>query len=377
MKNFSLRRALQHLRDGLVDSSTIDHLTMKREQVVSSFFKGLTALEKGKPAHLCICGSYGQGKSHSLNYLRSLALAQGYAVSLVQLDLREIPFHRFSIVYQSFFEKLSLPDGQTFANAWNQFACQGTSDYLNFMPHRFQMILKAMISKIDPAVKKQNAKLGIALRPKEIANSLKKGLGGHDLSISYLKQIMKWCEVVGHDKESLTCKGNDPYVQMIRAFSGLLKEMGYKGLILFFDEAEAIAQGRVGSRAKSYEILHQLFNSKEPLYPIFAFTESFFDQVNLEDYACEKQTFPQNYAELWKKLNVVRLADLSSEEWDGLQNRLIKLYADAYKIDLSSQAAHIGQSLQSVLNGIKTDETRFKLKALVHQLDIETQHYFL
>lgn len=378
MKLFSLRRAVERLRDGLFDSTAIDRLTMESEPVIKQFSKGLGALEKGRPAHLCICGSYGQGKSHNLNYLHAQALAQGYAASLVQLDIREIPFHQFPIVYQALLERLCLPDGRTFIEAWKQFAAEGVpEELLNSMPHRFRMILWAMISKSKPASKKQNSPKSPILRPKEIAASLERAFMGREISLFRLKQILKSCGVEGYQKEPLACKGNNPYILMIHALGGLLRKMGYKGLVLFFDEAEAIAQGRVGSRVKSYDILHQLFNNKQPVYPIFAFTESFFDRVRLEDYTSEKPIFPQNYAALWEGLTVVRLEENSHKEWEGLQDRLIQLYAEAYRLDLSAQIVPIKRRLQSLLDQIKTQETRFKIKALVQQLDIETQNYFL
>lgn len=377
METFCLRRAIERLRDGLYDPTAVNRLTMESEHVVKNFSKGLRALEKGKSAHLCICGSYGQGKSHNLNYLYRQALSQGYAVSFVQLDLREIPFHQFPIVYQSLMEKLSLPNGQTFVQAWETLAPANASELLSSMPHRFQMILKAMVSKNEMVNKKRGTKKNTPLRPTETSDLLEKALMGRNIPLSNLKQILKSREIEGYKKESLTCKGNHPYVQMIQSLSRLLKEMGHKGLILFFDEAEAIAQGRSGSRAKSYDILHQFFHNQEPIYPILAFTESFFDKVNQEDYEDEKQTFPLNYAEAWKNLNIVRLEESSSKEWDILQNRLIQLYAEAYQIDLSHRMVQIKEKLQYLLDKIKAQETRFKLKALVNQLDIETQDHFL
>ena len=105
----------------LNDSVAVNRLTVEEEQINKYFSVGLKSLEKGKADHLCICGSYGQGKSHTLTHLNQQALSQGYATSFVQLDLREIPFHQFSVVYHSLMEKLSLPDGEKFAVAWKKY----------------------------------------------------------------------------------------------------------------------------------------------------------------------------------------------------------------------------------------------------------------
>lgn len=381
MDLFSLRRAIERLRDGLLDSVAVNRLTVEEEPIKKCFSLGLKALEKGKADHLCICGSYGQGKSHTLAHLNQQALSQGYATSLIQLDSREIPFHQFSVVYQSLMEKLSLPDDEKFAVAWKKYGDKKPLELLTTMPHRFRMLLTAMLCKDKPSSRKQELlRKGKHYRPKDSSYWLERALIGHDLPLMHLKSILKDREIEGYKKDSLSCRGNLPYVQMVQALGKLLKQMGYKGLVLFFDEAESITQGRSSSRAKSYEILHQFFQSKDSVYPIFAFTDDFFDKVNHEQYQDdkkEKQTFSQNYAQAWKDLNIVRLTNFSSEEWEALQNRLIQLYTEAYQIHLPNQMSGIKEKLQNLLDRHKAQETRFKLKALVNQLDIETQHYLL
>lgn len=374
MDAFSLRRAIERLRDGLFDPVAVSRLNMEEDLIKKRFSDGLKALEKGKSEHLCICGSYGQGKSHTLTHLNLQALSQGYATSLVQLDLREVPFHQFSVAYHALMKKLSLPDGEKFAVAWKKWGEQHSLGLLHNMPYRFQMILTAMLSQDKPLSQKQKIlKRNKNYRPKESSDWLEKALMGYDLPIAHLKNIMKYRDVKGYQKQSLICRGNLSYVQMVQALGKMLKEMGYKGLVLFFDETESIGQGRLGYRAKSYEILEQFFKSTDSVYPIFACTDDFFDKVNHEQYAHEKQIFSQNYAESWKDVNIVHLQDFSANEWEALQHRLIQLYAEAYRIDFANQMIGIKKKLQSLLEKLKAQETRFKLKALVNQLDIETQ----
>lgn len=366
MDVFCTRRAVERLRDGLFDSIAMSRLTVEDDSIKKKFSEGLKALEKGISDHLCICGSYGQGKSHTLSHLNQQALSEGYATSFVQLDLREIPFHQFSVVYHTLMKNLSLPGGEKFSVAWKKWGTDHSLDLLEAMPYRFQMILKAMLCK-NPLKKDKN------YRPKESAHLLEKALTGHILPVTHLKKIFKYQDIEGYQNQSLTCRGNLPYVQMVQALGVLLQEMGYKGLVLFFDEAESITQGRLSQRAKSYEILDLFFKSKKSIYPILALTDDFFDKVNGEQYD-ENQTFSQNYSESWKDLNIVRLQDLSSEGWDSLQNHLIQLYAQAYQIDLSNHLTGIKEKLQNLLEKLKAQEIRFKLKALVNKLDIETQH---
>ena len=375
MDRFSLRRAIERLRDGLFDSVAVNRLTVNKDRIDSIFSKSLKALEKGKSDHLCICGSYGQGKSHTLSYLNQLALSQGYATSDVQLDLREVPFHQFSTVYQSIMKRLSLPDGQMFTHAWKNWANKDSLGLLSTMPHRFRMTLTAMLCKNKRLTPKESLlKKHQAYRPKEYGYWLDKAFMGCDIPVGHLKNVCKYREVEGYREQSLICRGNDPYFQMVQSLGRVLKEMGYKGLLLFFDEAESIAQGRLGNRAKSYYLLDRFFQTKGSVFPVFAFTDDFFDKANHESYDDKKEIFPKNYAEAWRDLNILRLSDFSSHGWESLLDRLMQLYSQAYQIDIPLQ---VKPSLQSLLGKLEAQETRFKLKILVNKLDIETQQAFL
>ncbi len=357
---FPMRQAIERLRAGLFDPVAVDRLTMEDEPVIRNFSKGLKALENGQSDHLCICGSYGQGKSHHLNYLHRQALSQGYAVSLVQLDIREVPFHQFSVVYQSLMKNLSFPAGGSFIEA-----CKKCSlELFEGIPHRFRMILQAMVSKNKIPGKRRGVK------PKDFDHWLEEALVGRDLPIAQLKHILKGREVEGYREQPLTVRGNTPYVQMVQSLGKLLNAMGYRGLVLLFDEAESIVQGRLSSRVKSYEILSQFFEHRGFVYPVFAFTETFFDKVACEEYRGEPPQFPQNYSDAWKDLQIIRLQDSSLARWEALQDRLINLYEEAYQIDIAAKKVEIKQQMRNLLEKLKNQETRFKLKALIHQLDI-------
>jgi hypothetical protein len=375
MDRFSLRYAVERLRDGLFDPVAVNCLTVEKDHIENVFFGELKALGEGKSGHLCVCGSYGQGKSHTLTYLNQLGLSQGYATSIVQLDLREVPFHQFSTVYQSIMERLSLPDGEKFTNAWKKWADKDSLELLDAMPHRFKMTLTAMLCKNKRLTPQESSlKKHRAYRPKEYGYWLDKALVGYDIPAAHLKSVCKYREVEGYQEQSLICRGNDAYFQMVQSLGKVLKEMGYKGLLLFFDEAESIAQGRLGQRVKSYYLLDQFFQTKGFVFPVFAFTDDFFDKAHHESYDGNEKNFPKNYAEAWRDLRILHLQDVSSQGWEFLLDRLMQLYSQAYQIDLP---LHVKPKLQSLLGSLEVQETRFKLKALVNMLDIETQQVLL
>ena len=375
MERFTLRRAVERLRDGLFDQVAVEHLTIIEERIKNVFTNSLNALGNGQSDHLCVCGSYGQGKSHTLTYLNQLALSLGFATSTVQLDLREIPFHQSAVVYRAIMEHLVLPDGKKFVNAWKHLAHQDAARLLDPMPHRFKMILTAMLGHTRRLSAQERAlKTHHDYKPQEYDFWLEQALMGYNIPITRLKNLFKYREITGYKEQSLHCRDNDSYIQMLQTLGNLLKKMEYKGLILFFDEAESIAQGRLNNRAKCYHILDHLFQGNNSVLPVFAFTDDFFDKVKHENYNDSKAIFPKNYADLWVDLNILHLQEFSAQGWELLLDRLMQLYSKAYQIDVPP---HVKGSLQVLLDRVAANETRFKLKALVNKLDIETQQVWL
>lgn len=138
--NFTLRRAVERLREGLFDPFGVSLLTARENQLNSVFDQGAQDLAKNKSTHLCVCGSYGQGKSHSLTYLRQRALQQGFVVSSINLDPREVPMHDFGQVYRALVQQISFPDSDdSLVKVWEQWSkggIQNSSKAKRLIPFR-------------------------------------------------------------------------------------------------------------------------------------------------------------------------------------------------------------------------------------------------
>jgi hypothetical protein len=161
--------------------------------------------------------------------------------------------------------------------------------------------------------------------------------------------------------------------------------MGYRGWVLLFDEGESIAQVRITSRSRSYRMLDRVLypeTSVCSLYPVFAFTDDFLRQVEEEEYDrvrvrgdLEIPYFEKNYADAWNDLTLYRLQDLSQREWDDLAEKLMRLHARAYRWKPTD--AQVRREMAERLSGMQGQETRYKLKALVDQLDLAHQEQVL
>jgi len=384
--NFLLRRGMERLREGLFDPFAVQLLTAGETKLARAFEKGVTAVAKNEPARLQICGSYGQGKSHSLTWIREHALQKGFVVSLINLDPREIPFHDFRQVYRALMAAIRFPgSNDNLVQFWKTWSNdhQGALDSIpDSMPHFFRSVLTALTSKNIPLTRKQKRlKKHSTFRPREFPWILANALKGEQLPVFRLRHALKYRDVPFYKDASLVCKGWEPYLQAMYSFAELFQNMGFKGWVVLFDEGESIGQRPVNIRRKSYTILDQIFVPARPvrgLYPIFAFTDEFFLQVQEEDYervfTKQEQEFPyfeKNYGRSWQQIPRHHLHDLAASDWQDIISKLIRLHAAAY--GWQPQEDEIRKQMQTALKKAGTQEARLKIKTLVALLDIAQQ----
>ncbi|RLB93887.1 MAG: hypothetical protein DRH26_02730 [Deltaproteobacteria bacterium] len=399
--NFELRRAVERLREGLFDPLGVQLLTTGRAKLDKAFYSGVQDLDNDKPSHLCICGAYGQGKSHSLNYIKQNALAQNFVVSYVNLDPRQVPFHDFKDVYRALMAGMEFPNKKnSFVNVWKTFARQwlalSENRYKTLrdlipeqIPHRFKSILAAMAQKnISIPPKKRKLKKHAGFKPREFSWILKNALMGKNIPAWRLSSVFYYRQVSFYKESSLICRNQDQYLAMVQGMAELLQKIGFKGWLLLFDEGESIVQTRITCRSKSYGLLNKIFypETKKPgFYPVFAFTNDFFtfladeayDRVKIKKNAkngtppMQIPYFSKNYSNAWKNVNIHTLHDLSSKEWEALVNKLIFVHGAAY--GWNPPVALMESQMNLALSGLPGVEARLKFKSLVNHLDLEQQ----
>ncbi|MFQ5455857.1 MAG: BREX system ATP-binding domain-containing protein [Nitrospirota bacterium] len=381
-KNFNLRRAVERLRTGVFDLLAVRLLTVHEQKLNQIIDQGIKRLNAGIAPHLCICGSYGQGKSHSLIYIRERVLKENFVTSTINLDLRELPLHNFRQVYSNLIRSIRFPcTDATLAFYWKKWV-KG-NETVNLLPieipHLFRSILTAIAQKnISLSNQQKQSKKYAAFRPREIPLLLDRALAGDLIPANRLRNALKYRQVSFYKNGSLSYKGTDMFIQMIQGLSKLFRKMGFNGWVILFDEGESITQVRISARALSYRILDQFFALQKPacgLYPVFAFTDDFFMSVEEEDYertrtvkGQETPYFSQNYFDIWKDLTVYQLQDLSGKEWNELAEKLLYLYIKAYK--WQPREDEVLQKMRQQITELDGEETRYILKALIEQLDL-------
>jgi hypothetical protein len=392
--SFSLRRAMERLREGLFDPLAVRLLTVRHDELEARLRQDRQRLEAGDSAHLCVCGAYGQGKSHTLAYVQAQALQHNYGVSAINLDPREVPWHRFREVYRALLMALTFPVSEaspaphnTLVSAWQAWARQQVpagedrSPALAAllpadMPHVFKAILVALAQptlRLSPA---QQATIRYRdYRPTLFPDLLRRALYGETVPVALLRSALKYRQVSFYRQGSLALTGDEPFLRMLETLPQLLRCLGYGGWVVLFDEAEAISQVQRPLRARSYCLLHRLLLPTSPLsglYPVFAVTPDFFQRLQQEDFT--QPPFTDDYARAWRHLSIYQLQSLSAAAWQHICQQLITLHAAAYA--WPADAAHLMPRLTACLQEQRLPEPRFVLKALVDVLDQEQQQAF-
>ena len=392
---FQLRRLLERLREGLYDPLAVRLLTVHHEALDTRIQSDLLDSVADTGRHLCLCGAYGQGKSHTLAYIHEYALHQGYVVSAINLDPREVPLHQFRQVYRALLRAMTLPASPagtaapvSFIEAWRTWAGAQRLDTTDpamalaallpaSMPHVFKAILVAL------ARPTQEIPAGLRIlaryrdfRPGDFPWTLRRALYGETVPVARLRAALKYRQVSFYRQASLALSGHEPFLHMTLALPQLFRTMGYRGWVLLFDEGEAIAQVPRPLRARSYRLLHHLLCPEAPtpgLYPVFAFTPDFFQRLQEEDY--DLPYFDRNYAQAWRHLSVYHLHGLSRAAWQELGTILIGLHAAAYGWHADQE--HLVPLLTTRLATLPLHDPRLTLKALVDELDqVQQQTFF-
>lgn len=211
---FKSRRIVEAFRLGIVPHDCVDEFTFGRQDEIELLMDWLNSQEE---ATLLLVGEYGSGKTHLLNYAYGRALQEGFAVAYVEMDANEAPFHKPKRVYSRLvqtFRYRSKKDQQT---------------------KRFRDFLREVLAK---GALKDHKYFG-KLIGRESDETLWDWVEARELIIrpwSFYDWIYS-CLPGLYDYSTAA----NIYCYLLNALGWAAKEvLGLKGLLLIFDEAEAV-----------------------------------------------------------------------------------------------------------------------------------------
>lgn len=236
-----------------------------------------------------ISGSWGSGKTHFLRLLREEAFEAGYLVSTVELSADETPFNKFEQVFFEIVRNITSPEmyeegdlghAMPFEEVLRRALFGGPSGGNDAIEHEHLQQAKSKLlanDSVDIDFRRMVAQYWETFLPDAGEPSALEDVRG---------KIMQWFAGEGTIGTYRSQFGVQKLVtrmnarMMLRSLSHLAIHLGYRGLVILFDEAEATYSVMRKSNLKfAHNNLLHLINSideSEGAFLVYAATPDFF-----------------------------------------------------------------------------------------------------
>lgn len=268
------RKIISHLKAGTTPIDCVEHLNVGNERWYAAAGELFDDIQKdGDSLVRFVNGYYGDGKTHFLGMLRSLAFNRKWIVTYVTAE--NTPLSKFDRVYSEMVQNMVLPPaipvfpwlsgatpkggagllGALFSTAYTQVCgapddsglknsraierLRQRSDQFLALPGLDEMVGKAVRGHFEAVLRKD------AQRTREIATWLE----GHDIRIREIGLSRRIDQVFARDA--------------MRGISLIAKASGAAGILILLDEAERIMEQSRSVRNRSYGVIRDLLDNAD------------------------------------------------------------------------------------------------------------------
>jgi hypothetical protein len=280
---------LDALRRGTVPAQGLDLLAVGLDRFTAVVDDELGLAASGHGVFKAVRGEYGSGKTFFTRWLAERAKARGMASSEVQISESDTPLHRYQTVYRRLVEQLStgtarggalraVVDNWFFTLEEDVLAEGGVDEQDTAeLTRRTGELMERRLGEITRTAPAFAAVLRGYLTAtnqgdRATADGLLAWLGGQP-------------HVAASVKRSAGIKGDLDHDAALSFLAGLLtvlRDAGYKGLVVVLDEVETMQRMRADVRDRGLEALRKLiddlYDRRFPgLYLVITGTPAFFD----------------------------------------------------------------------------------------------------
>ena len=365
MFDFEARHVIEALRSGIPSRAVGQYFSEARPGIMKEISGHLDeTCETGKSKGMIIAGKYGEGKTHLLNTVFSMAHSNNMVVSYLSLS-KETPFDKLYLVYQKLVNN-------------------------TFLPKRVQPGFTQILEKMTPGSPAANELLLYAakhLETDKLYYLLRAYLNTEDLDEKFmlqadlegdfianvlLKQIYRriYNERVKYNVNFSKTKHCGDYFSFL---SRLFRLMGYNGWVILIDETELIGRLSKKARLNAYRNMAQFLLPDERLegiYTLFALGASYTEDVieTKHDYENLEEIYPEQQEPIRTVLNLItraqQLAPLTDSEIREVLKRIQVFHGRAYDWNPNISMGTILAATQSGGYLLRT-----KLRAAIELLD--------
>ena len=334
MGDFEARHIIEALRSGVPSRAVGACFAEARPQLMRSVNERLERVrESARPEGMLYTGRYGEGKTHLLNTVWSIASDSNMVVSCISLG-KESPIDKLYLLYQKLMANTYLPGTHQpgFRHRIEELTPNSavSGEMLAFAAKeletdRLYYLFKALLSTQE----------------EEERFAFFSDLEGDFTTAPLIKRSYR--RVTGSvAKFNQSFSKTKHAMDYFRFMSHLFRQLGYSGWVILFDEAELI--GRMGkkTRCNAYrEMKKFLFpgNDLEAVFSLIAFSSSYIDDViekkhEFENVEAAFESDPDSREAALRTLNAImkapELAPLTREETAQTLMRIQEFHGKAY-----------------------------------------------
>ena len=313
-------------------------------------------LEGGSTFKLLV-GTYGGGKTHFLYSVRDIGWRHGYPVAYVPLSPDASPFHRLDRVYAAIARSITLPvEGEAVFDVHER----GLLPLIKMWHMRLTSELEErglppdelLEAEIQVAQKNVQGVESLQMQ-KGLTEALRALATGRD---DQLADLLGWLGAEGYDRERHRrfglLHGVDKSVAltMMRSLVQWIRELGYPGICILFDEAEQVPSLSTKQRDSLLSNLRELIDECghhhfQGVMMMYAVPDENFFEGRSSVYEALNQRISSVF-EVFNPTGVkIRLDDLDIEPIELLQRigeKLAAVYETAYGVKIPNAADVVG-----------------------------------
>jgi energy-coupling factor transporter ATP-binding protein EcfA2 len=278
-------RAIEALRAGVPNRDAVQALGSSQFGIEELFRRQLAALRDGfsqeaKAEGTLIAGDFGSGKSHLLEYLQHIALANNFVCSKVVIS-KETPLYDPAKVYNAAIQSAKVPDRAGAALV----AVTGKLDFNSPQYAQFYQWVNHPGSGLSTRFAATVFVLehGRGDRNPEVSDRIIQFWSGSRIAVAELRNWLRELgEAATYKIDKATVK--DLALQRYQFIPRLMVAAGYAGWVILVDEVELIGRYSLRQRAKSYAEVARLLGKLEGpdvpgLTTVLAITSAFESEV--------------------------------------------------------------------------------------------------
>ncbi|SNQ47231.1 putative ATP/GTP-binding protein [Frankia canadensis] len=283
------RDVLDALRRGAVPSAGLDLLAVGLERFERVAGEDLAAVTAGGSVFKAVRGEYGSGKTFFSRWLADRARRAGLATAEVQISENETPLHRLETVYRRLIERLTtstfppsalrqVVDGWFYALEEDVLAADEAAG----------VSAEALDRAVGDLLDRRLAEVGRTAPAFAAAlRGYRAALGAADEATA--AAVLSWLggqpHVAAAARRAAGVRGDLDHFGALGFLQGLLvvlRDSGFRGLLLVLDEVETLQRVRSDARDKALNALRQLIDEVHSgrfpgLFLVITGTPAFYD----------------------------------------------------------------------------------------------------